>query len=687
MAVSGDLAGSVQYFRQRAGLSQRAAAELEGLSLGGLRDIEQGRVVRLRASTLRKLGEVFGLSHYEINDLVHQAGIEYGQVSGLKVEILGSLRISVDGRPIGPGSEAQHVLLGLLALTPNVSVPRGAPVDALWNVRPAYGTVDLLQARVSRLRRNFQPTSGDQDGPQPIPATRTGYQLTVSEYQHDLLAFRRLVTRARHARGDGDLDAACDLFADAIALWRGDPLDGIIALQTHLTVLALIREYRAVVVEYASTAVDLGRYHDMLPLLQQAAEADPLHELLHAALMIALAGCGQQAAALDIFNALRRRLVWELGADPSSELTAAYQRVLRQKVSRPESIPIRAQHQLPPDIADFTGRRAEIRQLSGGLSDGKADTSVPIFVIKGMAGIGKTRLAVHVAHRLWLGGRFGDSQLYVNLRGHDVQPPANPASVLATFLRLLGVPGEQVPPGLDERTAMYRDRLYGRDTVIILDNAASDDQALPLLPAGPANLVLLTTKRTLALDGARTLLLPTFTPAEADEVLIRAVGATRVQAEPDATRKLGELCGHLPLALALAAHRLQSRPGWTIADLADRLESAEDRLDEFAAGSRPLRSEFELSYRSLGAAEQQAFRLLGRLPRDVFTGDSVAGLLQTTSSCASHLLDHLADENLLTAVARNRYRLHGSLADYAFSLLPRRHRTYVHRSQLLGACE
>ncbi|WP_406270096.1 helix-turn-helix domain-containing protein [Nocardia sp. NBC_00881] len=668
--TAGDqLADSIQHFRRRAGLNQRAAAELAGLSVGGLRDIEQGRVARPRASTLRKLADVFGLSRYEFDDLVRQANNEYRQAARLRVEILGSLRVSVDGTPVDPGSEAQHVLLGLLALTPNVSVTRGALLDALWDVRPAYGTANLLQSRVSRLRRRLQPSIADDSRSQPIPVTRSGYQLTVTEYQHDLLVFRRLVTRARQARDDRDLNAACGLFAEAIALWRGDPLDGIVALQTHPIVLALVREYRAVVVEYASAAATLGCYQEVLPLLQQVADADPLHESIHAALMIALAGSGQQAAALNVFDTLRRRLASELGADPRPELTAAYQRVLRQEVGRPEFTPISAHHQLPPDIADFIGRKVELQQLLDGSSADNADTSVPVFLIEGMAGIGKTRLAVHAAHRLRREGRYGDGQLYVDLQGHAAQPPANPSSVLAMFLRQLGVPGDQIPPGSGERAAMYRDRLYGKSTVIILDNAVLEDQVLPLLPAGPANMVLITSRRTLALDGAETLILSTFTPAEAEEMLNQAVGAKRVQAEPDASRSLVELCGRLPLALAIAARRLQSRPAWTVADLVEQLESTGGLLDELAAGSGRLRSAFDLSYRSLGADEQRMFRFLGPLPSDGFITAYVAALMRLTPSYTRLLLDRLADENLVTVVSRNHYQLHRLLRDYACTLV------------------
>jgi len=654
----------VQGFRKRAGLTQREVADLAGLSVAGLRDVEQGRVTRPRASTLRKLGDVLDLSRVELGELLREAGGEPAANGGLRVEVLGPLRVLADGAAVDPGSETQRTLLALLALSPNTPVSRDALVEAVWGEKAEHGTVDLLQSRVSRLRRRVQsdPDNGC------ILSARGGYQLKVAEGQHDLLVFRRLVARARQVREDGELAEACGLFAEAVGLWRGEPLEGLSALSSHPIVVALVREYRAVVVEYAGAASDLGRYQEVLPLLQRVAEADPLHEAVHARLMIALAGSGQQAAALDVFDTLRRRLAGELGADPGPELATAYQRVLRQEVARPEFAPVSAHRQLPLDTADFSGRETELTTLREGLRALDGGTAVGIALIEGMAGIGKTRLAVHVAHQLLAEGRYGDCQLYVDLRGHSDQPPADPAAVLASFLRLLGVPGDQIPPSLEERASLYRDRVYGRDVLVLLDNAASEDQILPLLPAGPTNLVLVTSRRALALDGARTLPLDVFTPAEARELLVRVVGAKRVEAEPEAARRVVELCGWLPMAVALAARRLQSRPTWTVADLAVRLAETGDRLDELAAGSRRLRAVFELSYQALEDAERRLFRLLGLHPGADFTPESVGALAGLTPSRARWLLDRLVDENLVTVVTRDRYRLHNLLAEYARGL-------------------
>lgn len=667
MADSRGLGGAVRGFRRRAGLTQQEAAELAGLSVGALRDIEQGRVSRPRASTLRRLANVLELSRAERDDLMREADDEPARGDGLRVEILGPLRVLVDGEPVETGSETQQLLLGLLALTPNVPVTRDTLVEMLWGGQPGDRSVESLQSRVSRLRRRLEPGQPDSAAFAVLVTVRDGYQLTVSESQHDLLVLRRLVARARRARDDGDLGETCRLYAEAVALWRGDPLAGLPALQSHPTVVALGRDYRALVVEYAAAAGELGRHLDVLPLLQQLAEADALHEAVHAALMIALAGSGQQAAALTVFDTLRRRLVAEMGADPGPELAAAYHRVLRQEVSLPELDPVVAQRQLPPDIVDFSGRADQVRELWKSLTAPQS-TATPITLIEGMGGVGKTRLAVHMAHRLLAGGYYSDAQLYVDLRGHSDQPPADPATVLASFLRLLGVPAGRIPHGLEERVSLYRDRLHARKALVLLDNAASEEQVLPLLPAGPANLVLVTSRRALAIDGARTLPLDVLPRVEAADLLARVVGADRVAAEPDAVRRVVDLCGRLPLAVVLAARRLRSRSGWAVADLAGRLSEADDRLAELAAGGRRLRAVFDQSYRLLSSGEQRVFRLLGLHPGEDISVDAVAALAVLPPGETRAVMDRLVDENLV-AVRGRHYRLHDLLTEYARVLL------------------
>jgi len=325
--------------------------------------------------------------------------------------------------------------------------------------------------------------------------------------------------------------------------------------------------------------------------------------------------------------------------------------------------------QLPADLATFTGRTddlAKLVELTAAAESGAA-TTVVITAIDGMAGVGKTQLAVHAAHLLVRAGRYGDAQLYVNLRGFDgEQPPADPAAVLEGFLRQLGVPAQQIPEGTDARAAMFRDRMHDRNALILLDNAADEAQVRDLIPAGPACLVLITSRRVLAgLDGANLWSLDAFSPGEALELLARVVGADRVAAEPDAAAEIVAQCRHLPLGVALVAARLRSRPAWSLADLGERLEDHTRLLAELATGGRGIAAAFALSYQNLTVGQQRMFRFLGLHPGADFDAGAAAALAGSDQREAERLLEDLLDANLLQQRAVGRYTLHDLLRAYA----------------------
>ncbi|MBK1783456.1 BTAD domain-containing putative transcriptional regulator [Prauserella cavernicola] len=663
---------SIRDFRARSGLTQQQAADLAGMSVAWLRDLEQGRVARPRLATLRRLALALGLTHEETADL--ELLVQQSETPGydLWLRVLGPLSVRVDDRDVDLGSVRQRLLLGMLALSPNAPVSRDELMEVVWEGKPPPTAVELLQTNVSRLRRRLASRQGDAQAGRVLTATQLGYQLTVTHQQLDVLRFRQLAEEGKLAWQRGDLAGACAALGQAAELWDGDPLGDLPVLHVHPAAVALGAERNSVVLDYAKVSAEAGRHGDAVAALREVVESDPLHEAAHAALMIALAGSGQQAAALSVFSELRRHLADELGVVPGAELAEAHQRVLRQEVDRPAPVGTvtRAHRQLPRDIAEFTGRAAELRTLHGNLTGaGEAGTATAITSIVGMAGVGKTRLAVRLAHRLLSEGKYGDQQLYVDLNGHADQPAADPATVLASFLHLLGVSGDQIPAETDARAALYRDRLHDKKVLVLLDNAASEDQVLPLLPAGPTHLVLVTSRRALALDGAQLLPLDVLTPADGRSLLARVIGERRVAGEEAAAHKVIDLCGRLPLAVALMAHRLQARPTWSIGDLASRLRAAEDRTSELAAGTRRVRAAFDLSYLALSPESQRVFRLLGLHPGDDFTAWSVAALAGVAHAVAQRVLDHLADENLVSAVAGDRYRLHDLLRDYARDLV------------------
>jgi tetratricopeptide (TPR) repeat protein len=375
----------------------------------------------------------------------------------------------------------------------------------------------------------------------------------------------------------------------------------------------------------------------------------------------------------DLFQTRRRRLDIDLvtatvralglGEPAAARWRAACVRVQAQLRSGEVAD---AARQLPADLATFTGREEQLRALADAVDAAPHQgRTVVISAIEGMGGVGKTALAVHLAHRLVAAGRFAETQLYVNLRGFDHErEPADPAEVLGTFLRQLGVPAKQVPHGVDERAAMFRNRMAGRQALVLLDDAADEKQVRDLIPAGPGCLVLITSRRSLAaVDGATLFPLEVFSRAEATALLERIVGAERVAAEAAAAARIVELCGCLPLAVALAAGRLRSRPAWTLAYMADRLRG--DVADATALGSRTLRDVFDLSYRGLPPQAQRVFRLLGRHPGVEYTAPAVAALADITAHEADTLLELLQDEYLLQQKTLGRYELHDLLRGFA----------------------
>jgi tetratricopeptide (TPR) repeat protein len=377
----------------------------------------------------------------------------------------------------------------------------------------------------------------------------------------------------------------------------------------------------------------------------------------------------------DVFRRHRRRLDLELVVGIVRALGLGEREVAEWRaacvalhVDAKSGGPSEVFRQLPADLATFTGREEQLTLLMEAAVDGVRSSAVVISAIEGMGGVGKTRLAVHAAHRLVRSGRYTDVQLYVNLHGFDPElPPADPAAVLDAFLRQLGVPAQQIPGGLGERAAMFRDRLSGKDALILLDNASSEEQVRELIPGGPSCLVLITSRRNLVgLEDARLHLLDVFRPEEAAALLARVVGVERVGTEPAAAARIVEACGFLPLAVALAASRLRSRPAWSLTHLAELLDHGDPGA--LASDRRSLSRVFELSYRGLPVAAQRLFGLLGLFPGRDFTPEAVAALADVDAAKARTLLELLLDEHLLHQKSAGRFEFHDLVRAFAAEL-------------------
>jgi tetratricopeptide (TPR) repeat protein/transcriptional regulator with XRE-family HTH domain len=341
--------------------------------------------------------------------------------------------------------------------------------------------------------------------------------------------------------------------------------------------------------------------------------------------------------------------------------------------------------ELPADIQDFTGRDAQASEIVHAVT-ARSSNAVPIVVVSGKGGLGKTALALHVAHRVHK--QFPDGQIYTDLRGVEEASP-DTADVLAGFLRELGVDAADIPEQLDERARMYRARLAGRRVLVVLDNAADEAQVRPLLPGNPDCSVIITSRsRLAALAGARSMPLDVMPDDQATQLLVRIIGGERAAQEPAAVTEIARACGFLPLAIRIAGARLASRAGWRVSWFAERLRDERSRLSLLKVGDLDVRASFALSYTGRSPDEQHAFRMLGILKAGDFTSWKLATLTEAEPEDAEQLLESLVDAELVEVAETDRtgivrYRLHDLLRDFARELLAEHEPSGARRAALI----
>jgi tetratricopeptide (TPR) repeat protein/transcriptional regulator with XRE-family HTH domain len=331
-----------------------------------------------------------------------------------------------------------------------------------------------------------------------------------------------------------------------------------------------------------------------------------------------------------------------------------------------------ASRTLPRDSAAFTGRQGELAQLTGTLASMAADGRVVgIHAIGGMAGVGKTAFAVHAAHRL--ADRFPAGQIFLPLHGHTPgRQPVDPGDALAGLLLIIGVPAGQIPPGLEARVALWRDRLAGRQLLLVLDDAVSSEQVRPLLPGTGRTLVLVTSRRRLtALEDATAISLDALPPGEAASLLVRLAGRAGPSPADPAIREIARLCGYLPLAIGMLARQLHHHPSWSVAGRAAELAAAVDRIELMATENLSVAAAFDLSYADLTPDQQRLFRRLGLHPGTGIDGFAAAALDGTGLAIARRGLEALYDQYLLTEPAPGRYRMHDLIRAHARALADR----------------
>ncbi|MGN9909261.1 BTAD domain-containing putative transcriptional regulator [Phytohabitans sp. LJ34] len=595
----------------------------------------------------------------------------------MRYRILGELEVAGPRGVLQTSAPRQLVVLATLLLDANHAVSVDRLVDAVWDETPPPTARGQIQICVSALRRALVNAGI----PDAIHTRPPGYLIRVPSGELDLQVFGQLAANGRAAVMEQRFADAAKLYQEAITLWRGPPFTGVESRLLQGAAVGLEERRIALLEESIEVRLQLGRHHELIGELMALTAENPVRERLRAQLMTALYRDGRQAEALEVYRQARQVFVEELGLEPGSALQSLERAILARELALDpaeadpaggggaERVPDTdaPPRMLPADIADFTGHETIVRELREVLAQ-RADTSpVAIAALSGKGGVGKTTLAVHVAHQL--SHDFPDGQLYVTLRSNDARP-VSPAQVLERFLRAMGVPGSALPKGLDERAEMYRDRLAGRRVLVVLDDATDEDQVAPLLPGTGTSAIVVTSRpRLTRLAGAHRVDVAVFDLTRATELLSKVAGEDRVHAEPEEVRSLVRRCGGLPLALRIAGARLAARPHWTFARLVARLEDERRRLDELDYGGHGVRSSLAVSYEALDERAKRLFRRLGVLEASDFDSWTAGALLDEPADDAEDALDALVDARLLDVERTGRhgvrYRLHDLIRVYA----------------------
>jgi DNA-binding SARP family transcriptional activator/tetratricopeptide (TPR) repeat protein len=588
----------------------------------------------------------------------------------MRVRLLGSVDV-IAGDVLRPVSGLRRkAVLAVLALAAGEVVSTDRLIDAVWNGRPPATALNTLQSHVSYLR-------GLLGGRATIVARPPGYLLDVGADGTDLQVAVRLIEEGRQAPEPARKVA---LLRAALSLWRGPPLadlPGLSRLEGEAERLTAIQlDAVAAVVEARLT---LGEHADLITELTELSRQQPHQEQLHGQLMLALYRTGRQADALRAYERLRQGLAENLGVDPGPTVRELHAAILRHDRSldpppavRPEpggSVP----RQLPGDVHGFTGRDSHLADLDAFLDLTDQTSAVGIAAISGTAGVGKTALAVHWAHRV--ADRFPDGHLFVNLRGFDPDLRIiDPAEVVRRFLDALGVRCDLIPADPDAQAALYRTRLAGRRMLIVLDNARDTAQIRPLLPGSPSCLVVVTSRQELSglvAEGAHPIEVELPTTEEARQLLIRRIGAERATTEPDAVDEMVARCARLPLALTIVAARAATHPRLSLQTVAAELRDVGNRL-AVLAGDDPnsdVRAVFSWSYRALTPDAARLFRLLALHPGPDLSVPAAAALAALPPDRVRPLLEELTRASLVVQHAAGRYSFHDLLRAYATGLV------------------
>ncbi|MEE1823834.1 BTAD domain-containing putative transcriptional regulator [Streptomyces sp. BE20] len=619
----------------------------------------------------------------------------------MEFHLLGSVELSVNGELLAIRSDKRRRLLAALALEVGRPLSHEWLANRIWDEEPPPSALASIYSHVSRIRSELRKAA-DAEGlsaPRDVPTIDTRSHTYALRTDPQLIDWHRYVDLSRRARqlaDNGDDVQARTVLSRAEELWRGEPLAGLPGGWAQSTRATMADQRLATTLLRVEIDLRLGRHSELIPELTALREERPTDERVAAHLLVALHGAGRQAEALAVYPAVVRRLRADLGTAPGAALTRLHERMLRgaplsgpdgraepppedrtdgrtdrRTTARPH--PARttpAQRPVPvgPPARHMIGRHDDLRRLLGEPEDGNEQGGVvTVSAILGMAGVGKTTLALHAAHLMR--SRFPGGYVHLNLGAHaGNQQPLTTEATATALLRRLGVPAATIPLDTEELFGLCAEVLASRRAVVVLDDASSAAQIRPLLPTAPASLVFVTSRHRLAeLPGSRPIFLDILPVDDAVALFTSVVGRERAG---DRSRivEIVDRCGLLPLAIELAASRFKARPSWTLDHLAQRLSRKTGRLAEIRHGSESIARAFEVSYRSLPREQREAFRLLGLYPGPDIGLHAAAALLGRSVDETDQILEALHHCHLLGEDVPERFQLHDLLREYAILL-------------------
>ncbi|GLU46963.1 AfsR/SARP family transcriptional regulator [Nocardiopsis ansamitocini] len=614
----------------------------------------------------------------------------------MELRVLGAVRMHVGGRRVelGAGKELAIVAALGLAAGSRRGVTADVLIDQVWDGEPPARTT--LQANISRIRKKLDPLG---IGPNPIPQDNGVYRLPIVPESIDWFRFKELQSRATHLRTAGEYGVALGVLDEALELWDGEALTGVQgrwAQGQRETMRVALQSVRSA---WAETALHARPDEDHSDALTGFLAESPGDEPLLDCLMAAYQAAGRNSEALAAFFAHSHRLREEQGTTPASYLVRRYESILRGDPYRPPRtagaglpagtgvpaprpepspappVPEAPRNSLPPYVADFTDRTNEISALVSAATGRRG-----IHVVTGMPGVGKTALAVRAAHRIK--GWFPDRQMYLHLRGYQDTPRLEPMEALQELLSMLGSPAQHLPSTLEQRIALWRDRTADMRGLLVLDDAATAEQVIPLLPSSPRCMVVVTSRsRLTGLDGARQVSLDSLSTEDAKALFLKTVGHDPGYADADLAEVV-ELCHRLPLVLRLTGNWLRTHSTWTLPRLCRRLRENATHVHGLPDLDRKLGAVLTLAVKDLSPTTCDAFLRFGLHPESEFSLSAAAALAGTDEYSCEEAIEELVDLHLIHETQPGLYRMHGLITAFA----KRSGRLSLHGEQARAAC-